>query len=112
VERDYLEAMAGAVSLDDWREIVRIAVQFAQGGDDKARAWLSKHLLGDRLSLIDLAASDGEQDPAEADIQARRDELEAERSRRSVLLELAHIRDERMRQAGTSKGDDKPKAGQ
>lgn len=46
-EVSYLQAIGDAVSLDDWREIVEMAVRGAKKGDYKDRAWLSKHLVGD-----------------------------------------------------------------
>jgi hypothetical protein len=46
VSNDYLQAMGEVVSLEDWRDIVRQAVQDASDGDAKAREWLSKYLLG------------------------------------------------------------------
>jgi hypothetical protein len=47
VERRYLKALAGNVPLQEWRRIVRRAVEQAEEGDAAARAWLSKHLTGD-----------------------------------------------------------------
>jgi hypothetical protein len=47
VEARYLKALAGNVPLQEWRRIVRKAVEQAQEGDAAARAWLSKHLTGD-----------------------------------------------------------------
>ena len=62
-ERDYLRATAAAVPLDAWNRIVAKAVEDAEDGCDKARAWLSRYLLpapstGDREPLADLAAQD------------------------------------------------------
>jgi hypothetical protein len=54
-ETAYLLAMSEMVSLDDWREIIETAVVGAKAGDDKARAWLSKHLLGDMPLSMALA---------------------------------------------------------
>jgi len=55
VERQYLEAFAGAVTLDDWRAIIQRAVADAKAGDAKARDWLSKYLVGDEpLALVEL----------------------------------------------------------
>lgn len=54
-ETGYLLALADVVSLDDWREIAEKARDDAKAGDDKARAWLSKHLLGDTLLSTALA---------------------------------------------------------
>jgi hypothetical protein len=56
VEREYLSALAEAVALEDWRQIVARAVQDAKAGDARAREWLSKHLMGDDpLALAELA---------------------------------------------------------
>ena len=55
LERQYLAALAEAVSPADWRAIVARAVTDAKGGNPKARDWLSKHLLGDDpLALVEL----------------------------------------------------------
>jgi hypothetical protein len=59
VERDYLATLSEAVSLDDWRDIVRAAVTVAKQGDAKARDWLARHLLGENpISLTALAADE------------------------------------------------------
>src|SRR5262245_6272638 len=47
VEQDCLATLAKAVSLKDWREITRRAVEDAKKGGNAARSWLSKHLVGD-----------------------------------------------------------------
>jgi hypothetical protein len=46
-EAEYYAAFIEGVSLEDWREVVARAVTDAKAGDPKARAWLSKHLIGD-----------------------------------------------------------------
>ncbi len=46
-EAAYLETMLAAVPLDVWSKIVESAVQAALSGDDKARSWLSKYLVGE-----------------------------------------------------------------
>lgn len=45
VERAYLDATIGSVSLEDWSAIVARAVEQARDGDDRARAFLAKYLL-------------------------------------------------------------------
>jgi len=45
-EAAYLVALSEAVTLDDWREIVKAAVIAAKSGDAQARKWLSDYLLG------------------------------------------------------------------
>ena len=46
VERTYTEATWSACSVEDWAEIVRVAVQDAKAGDSVARKWLGDRLLG------------------------------------------------------------------
>jgi hypothetical protein len=59
VEREYLRALNEAVSLDDWKDVVRGALTQAKEGDAKAREWLARYLIGERpADLIDLWADD------------------------------------------------------
>ena len=69
IEADYLRAITEIVPLDDWRKIVETARAKALEGDDKARAWLSKYLLGDGPPrLAKLAALEAENvDPVEVE---------------------------------------------
>jgi len=58
-ERSYLVALAAAVPLEVWGQIVDRAVADALAGDAKAREWLAKYLLGsDPMKLLDLAADE------------------------------------------------------
>ncbi len=68
IEQDYIAALADAVSLEDWREIVRAAVERAKAGDYRARQWLAGHLTGDR-SLLKLAANEYNGDTPQRDIE-------------------------------------------
>ncbi len=52
VETEYLATLGDAVSLDDWRQVVRRAVDDAKNGDAKARAWLTKHLIEGAMSPL------------------------------------------------------------
>jgi hypothetical protein len=45
VEVEYLAALNEIVSLEDWKEIVRRAVESAKLGNPKARDWLAKYLV-------------------------------------------------------------------
>jgi len=45
-QNDYMAELLGAVSLNDWREVVTGALQAAKGGDPQARAWLAQYLIG------------------------------------------------------------------
>lgn len=51
VETDYLTTLAECVSKADWEKITRRAVEDAIKGDPRARGWLAKYLLGDRLAI-------------------------------------------------------------
>lgn len=58
IEVEYLATLSDQVSLDDWRKIVRQAVDDAISGDAQARRWLSQHLLGGGGNLLRLAANE------------------------------------------------------
>jgi len=47
IELAYLRAVPGTVSLDDWKEVIRKALEQAKAGDSRARDWLSRHLVGE-----------------------------------------------------------------
>lgn len=48
VEKEYVKATINTVKIEDWQEIVEIAMRDAKNGDAKAREWLSKYILGGR----------------------------------------------------------------
>ena len=63
------------VSLDDWRQVVARALAQAKQGDPVARAWLAKHVMGEKpISLAALAADEmgGRTADHELEVQARR----------------------------------------
>lgn len=45
-ESDYMGALLDAVTLEDWRDVVKQAVRDAKGGDKTARDWLARYLVG------------------------------------------------------------------
>ena len=45
-EGDYMGVLLEAVTLDDWRSVVKNAKTLAQAGDAQARAWLAQYLMG------------------------------------------------------------------
>lgn len=56
VERQYLAVLSDACTLGAWRDVVAKAVEDARAGDDKAREWLTRYLLGKTpMSLMELA---------------------------------------------------------
>jgi hypothetical protein len=68
VEADYLAALSEAVTVETWMRIVARAVEDAEQGDAKARAWLSSYLVGKPAgdALLMLAAGErAEFDPIE-----------------------------------------------
>lgn len=61
VEVEYLAALNEVVSLEDWKEIVRRAVESAKLGNPKARDWLAKYLVdGIGKPLFQLAVRERE----------------------------------------------------
>jgi len=54
VARDYLDTLSDAVTPDDWRKIVERARDDAMNGNEKARDWLTRYLLGN-MTLYELA---------------------------------------------------------
>lgn len=52
IERDYIGAAIGEVSLEEWRGVVRKAKEQALKGDAPARNWLGKILIGDDPLII------------------------------------------------------------
>jgi len=45
-EHDYAGVLLGAVTLEDWRDVVNGAKIAAKAGDPQARAWLAQYLMG------------------------------------------------------------------
>ncbi len=45
-EGDYMSVLVGAVTLEDWRDVVNGAKAAAKAGDAQARAWLAQYLMG------------------------------------------------------------------
>jgi hypothetical protein len=59
IELEYLAAVADACRPERWTRIVEAACVAAEAGDDKARQWLSKYLLGaEPPTLLALARRD------------------------------------------------------
>jgi hypothetical protein len=58
-EEKYLKATFAAVTLSDWRAIVKKAVEQAKRGNPSARKWLSDYLLGTPQQKLDVT-SDGD----------------------------------------------------
>lgn len=90
VEREYLAALGNAVSLNDWRDVVARAVADAKQGDHQARAWLAKHLIGEKPpSLLDLAAGElrgRTVDQEVGDVSARQDQDAKEQAKFDAIL--------------------------
>jgi hypothetical protein len=60
VERAYLDASIGVVTIDAWMEVVIRAVNDAKDGNGAARAWLSKLLGIDAPRKVTQTDADGE----------------------------------------------------
>ena len=51
-QADYLRALADEVTIEDWRDIIRTAVEQAVDGDSRAREWLGSYLIGRPIQRI------------------------------------------------------------
>ena len=59
VERDYLATLSKVVSIEDWAQICKRAVEDAKEGNAKAREWLTRYCLGkDPQSLMELVSKE------------------------------------------------------
>lgn len=94
IEEDYLRTLSEAVPLEKWRQIVEMAVQHALEGDDRARTWLSKYLLGDNLpGLAKLAALDAEGvDPVEDEQERIRNRLKSKQHMQDLLQKFSDLK--------------------
>lgn len=90
IEQDYLRALVESVPMETWQRIINTAVAQAIDGDDKARTWLSKYLLGDQLpGLARLAALEAEEvDPVEKERQKVREVEQSDRHTRELVDRL------------------------
>ena len=56
VEKEYIDAVVGVVSVAEWTIVVQKALDDAKDGDDKARTWLGKLLVGsDPAAVVGMA---------------------------------------------------------
>ena len=76
-----MAVLGKAITLDDWREIAARAVADAKKGDHQARAWLTKHVIGDNQTLSDVAAKDHRGFTAEAEVSAKAADQQREADR-------------------------------
>jgi len=58
IESEYLAVLGSVVSLDYWQKVCQTALRQAIEGDDKARLWLSKYVLGDRPTSLKAIAAE------------------------------------------------------
>ena len=59
-EEKFFKTTLSAVSLSDWREIVKKAVEQAKRGNPLARKWLSDYLIGPPVQKQELTGKDGQ----------------------------------------------------
>jgi hypothetical protein len=59
-EEKFYKATVSAVTLKDWREIIKKTVEQAKRGNPSARTWLANYLLGPPQQRLDVT-SDGSQ---------------------------------------------------
>jgi hypothetical protein len=59
IERDYVAALARVVSPGDWQEVLATTLARAKEGDDRARDFLARRLLGNEPpTLLELAVEE------------------------------------------------------
>jgi len=61
VEEDYLATIRSGISEQDLEKITRRAVEDAIKGDPRARDWITKLAVGDRLPIVEAAGSPANQ---------------------------------------------------
>lgn len=59
IEERYLKALSGSISISDWKEIVKKAVEQAKDGDKFARQWLADYLIGKPTQYVNADISGG-----------------------------------------------------
>lgn len=59
VEKSYLKRLHDDVSLDDWGEIIAVAILQAKKGDKDARKWLGDYLLGTPVQRTEVTGPEG-----------------------------------------------------
>lgn len=69
-EQDYMAVVIGAVSLDDWKSIVKRAVEDAKSGDVQSRKWLTSLLIGKKPDIAIVLAN------VESNIDAVQNEID------------------------------------
>lgn len=58
IEEKFLKKISSSVTITEWREIIKKAVDQAKRGDPRARQWLSEYLVGKPIQGIDLDTTD------------------------------------------------------
>ena len=56
-EEKFYKATLAAVSLSDWRDIVKKAVELAKRGNPAARRWLADYLMGPPQQKMDITTA-------------------------------------------------------
>jgi hypothetical protein len=59
-EQKFYDLTLSAVTFDDWKAIVRKAVDQAKRGDQQARKWLSDYLIGPPVQRQEVTGADGD----------------------------------------------------
>jgi hypothetical protein len=58
VETQYLNVMLGAVTEDEWQEVVKAMIKQAKRGNVAAATWLSNYLQGKPQERVDITSND------------------------------------------------------
>ena len=74
-EERYLQALTEEVSVDEWKKIISTAKRQAIDGDKDARAWLSRYLIGQNESAVNLMIAMRNTPSTIEELRQRRDML-------------------------------------
>ena len=72
-EENYLQVLSEQVTLKDWTEVVQRALDDAKTGDNRARDWLGKYLMGDKPAVAMLLKPESTIDAVAVAAELRKD---------------------------------------
>ena len=72
-EENYLQVLSEQVTLKDWTEVVQRALDDAKNGDNRARDWLGKYLMGDKPAVAMLLKPESTIDAVAVAAELRKD---------------------------------------
>lgn len=96
--KHYLDLISKCVTDDDMKKIVKRAVRDAKQGNDRARKWISEHLIGRDPSAQILFLAQGTSDP-DLTVEQCKDAVKALKHFRAELEKSLKLQEEEKKQA-------------